>query len=148
MAGITVLVLFSGWRGLMRPQTAGAGATAPLGAVALLLLGVLVGLGSALTGTGGPVLVIPLLMLLRQPVAFAVVAAQAIQLPVALASGTVHAIEGRLDLGLAALCGLLMLVGSIAGQRAAAGLDMRELQRFVSLLLLAVGTWFAWLLLN
>ena len=69
------------------------------------------------------------------------------QLPVALASSTVHAIEGRLDLPLAALCGVLMLAGSIAGQRAAAGLDMRELQRFVSLLLLTVGAWFAWLLL-
>lgn len=148
MAGITVLVLFSGWRGLMRPASAMSAAAAPLGTAALLMLGVLVGLGSALTGTGGPVLVIPLLMLLRQPVAFAVVAAQAIQLPVALASSTVHAIEGRLDLQLAALCGLLMLVGSIAGQRAAAGLDMRELQRFVSLLLLAVGGWFAWLLLG
>jgi uncharacterized membrane protein YfcA len=148
MAGITVLVLFSGWRGLMRPESATSAAAAPLGTAALLMLGVLVGLGSALTGTGGPVLVIPLLMLLRQPVAFAVVAAQAIQLPVALASSTVHAIEGRLDLQLAALCGLLMLVGSIAGQRAAAGLDMRELQRFVSLLLLAVGAWFAWLLLT
>ena len=113
----------------------------------LLALGVAVGLGSALTGTGGPVLVLPLLMLLRQPVVFAVVAAQAVQLPVALASSTVHAVEGRLDLGLAGLCGLLMLAGSIAGQRAAAGLDMRQLQRFVSLLLLAVGAWFAWLLL-
>jgi uncharacterized membrane protein YfcA len=115
--------------------------------VALLALGTLVGLGSALTGTGGPVLVIPLLMLLRQPVAFAVVAAQAVQFPVALASSTVHAIEGRLDLSLAVLCGGLMLLGSIAGQRAAGELDVRQLQRMVSLLLLAVGAWFAWLLL-
>jgi uncharacterized membrane protein YfcA len=87
-------------------------------------------------------------MLLRQPLAFAVVAAQAIQLPVALASSTVHAIEGRLDLSLALLCGVLMLAGSIAGQRAAALLDVRQMQRMVSLLLLAVGAWFAWLLLN
>lgn len=146
MTGVTLLVLFSGWRGL-RASTMASEPAAPLGTPVLLALGVAVGLGSALTGTGGPVLVLPLLMLLRQPVGFAVVAAQAVQLPVALASSTVHAIEGRLDLRLAALCGLLMLAGSIAGQRAAAGLDMRQLQRFVSLLLLAVGAWFAWLLL-
>ena len=79
---------------------------------------------------------------------FAVVAAQAIQLPVALASSTVHAIEGRLDLRLALLAGLLMLAGSIAGQRAATRLDVLQLQRLVSMLLLAVGAWFAWLLLN
>jgi uncharacterized membrane protein YfcA len=143
---VTLLVLFSGWRGL-RAAAAAPATGAPLGTPLLLALGVAVGLGSALTGTGGPVLLLPLLMLLRQPVGFAVIAAQAVQLPVALSSSAVHAIEGRLDLWLAALCGLLMLAGSLAGQRAAAGLDMRQLQRFVSLLLLAVGSWFTWLLL-
>ena len=148
MAGVTVLVLFSGWRGLRRPAASVPPAAEPLAARALLAVGVVVGMGSALTGTGGPVLVLPLLMLLRQPVLFAVVAAQAIQLPVALASSTVHAIEGRLDLRLALLFGLLMLAGSIAGQRAATRLDTLQLQRLVSMLLLAVGAWFAWLLLS
>lgn len=147
MTGVTVLVLFSGWRGLRR-STITESAAAPLAAPMLLALGVLVGLGSALTGTGGPVLVLPLLMLMRQPLVFSVVAAQAIQLPVALASSTVHALEGRLDLRLAASCGVLMLAGSIAGQRAATRLDTRQLQRLVSMLLLAVGAWFAWLLLT
>lgn len=147
MAGITMLVLFAGWRGLNGAPAASEPA-APLGPTALLALGALVGLGSALTGTGGPVLVIPILMLLRQPVVFAVVAAQAIQLPVALTSSTVHALEGRLELRLAALCGVLMLAGSIAGQRAARELDVRQLQRMVSVLLLAVGAWFVWLLVT
>lgn len=148
MAGVTALVLFSGWRGLRRPAAVAHPAHPPLPGSALLGLGALVGMGSALTGTGGPVLVIPLLMLLGQPVLFAVVAAQAIQLPVALASSTVHALAGRLDLGLALLCGVLMLAGSIAGQRAAMRLDTRQLQRLVSVLLLTVGAWFAWLLFN
>ena len=146
MLGVTLLVFFAGWRGLYPPAVAAA-PVEPLSMTALLALGVLVGVGSALTGTGGPVLVIPLLMLLRQPVSFAVVAGQASQFPVALASSTVHALEGRLDLWLALICGLLMLVGSIAGQRVAAGLDTRQLQRMVSVVLLAVGAWFAWLLL-
>ncbi len=148
MTGVTVLVLFSGWRGLRRSAASAQPAAEPLSAEALLAVGVLVGMGSALTGTGGPVLVLPLLMLLRQPLLFAVVTAQAIQLPVALASSTVHAIEGRLDLRLALLFGLLMLAGSIAGQRVATRLDTLQLQRLVSMLLLAVGAWFAWLLLN
>lgn len=149
MAGVTVLVLFSGGRGLWRPAAAAAPtADALLSPATLLALGALVGLGSALTGTGGPVLVLPLLMLLGQPVGFAVVAAQAIQLPVALASSMVHAIEGRLEPRLALLAGVLMLLGSIAGQRAATRLDRRQLQRLVSLLLLSVGAWFAWLLLT
>lgn len=147
MAGVTALVLFSGWRGLRAPH-AGTQAGAALPPAALLAVGVVVGIGSALTGTGGPVLVLPLLMLLRQPVIFAVVAAQAVQLPVAIAASAVHALEGRLEPRLALLCGVLMLAGSMAGQRAAMRLDTHQLQRLVSMLLLAVGAWFGWLLLN
>lgn len=148
MAGVTALVLFSGWRGLWGAKSSATPGAAPLSATALAAIGLLVGMGSALTGTGGPVLVLPLLMLLRQPVMFAIVAAQAIQLPVALAASTVHAIEGRLEPRLALLCGVLMLVGSLAGQRAAMRLDTHQLQRLVSALLLAVGAWFAWLLVS
>jgi len=147
LAAVTALVLFAGWRGLAAPSHAAAPGPA-LGTAALALLGLAVGVGSALTGTGGPVLLLPLLMLLRQPLPFAVVAAQAIQLPVALASSAVHGLEGRLDLRLAGLCGVLLLAGALAGRRAAAGLALRRLQRMVSLLLLAVGIWFAWLLLG
>ncbi|MDM0043044.1 sulfite exporter TauE/SafE family protein [Variovorax dokdonensis] len=149
MAGVTALVLFSGWRGL-RTSRANAPhiAAEPLPPLALLVVGALVGVGSALTGTGGPVLVLPLLMLLRQPVLFAVVAAQAIQLPVAIAASAVHAFEGRLEPRLALMCGALMLAGSLLGQRAAMRLDTRQLQRLVSALLLGVGLWFTWLLLT
>jgi uncharacterized membrane protein YfcA len=147
MAGVTALVLFAGVRGVLASRgSAVAADVSPLGMSAMLALGLLVGLGSAITGTGGPVLVLPLLLLLRQPVLVAVVAAQAVQLPVALASSAVHLAAGRLDAPLALLCGALLLAGSLAGQRAAAGLDLRQLQRMVSLLLLAVGGWFAWLL--
>jgi uncharacterized membrane protein YfcA len=150
MAGVTALVLISGWRGLRasRSNAAAPVVGAPLSPVSLLAVGVLVGMGSALTGTGGPVLVLPLLMLLRQPLLMAVVAAQAIQLPVAIAASAVHAIEGRLEPRLALLCGVLMLIGSMVGQRAAMRLDTRQLQRLVSLLLLGVGAWFVWLLLH
>lgn len=146
MMGVMLLVLFAGWRGLQSAAIAAKPADSPSAAV-LFVLGMLVGFGSALTGTGGPVLIIPLLMLMRQPVSFAVVAAQAIQLPVALASSVVHAMEGRLDFRLALICGLLMLIGSIAGQRVAAGWNVRQLQRMVSILLLAAGGWFACILL-
>ena len=144
MAGVTVLVLVAGWRGL-QPAGVIAATIEPPSRIVLLALGSLVGLASALTGTGGPVILLPLLMLMRQPVIFAVAAAQIIQLPVALASGAVHAFDGRLDFTLALTCGVFMLAGSIAGQRAAARLDVREIQRAVSILLLALGGWFLWI---
>jgi len=144
---VMLLVLFAGWRGL-RPLDVAVTPAAFLSTRSLFMLGALIGFGSALTGTGGPVLILPLLMLMRQPLPFAVIAAQAIQFPIAIASSTVHALEGRLDIRLALICGVLMLLGSFAGQRAAAALNVAQLQRMVALLLLAVGLWFGWLLLR
>lgn len=146
LAGVAALVLFAGWRGL-RARGAQAGPAPLLPAPQLALAGLAVGAGSALTGTGGPVLLLPLLMLRRQRVDFAVAAAQAVQLPVALTSGAVHAAAHRLDWRLALACGVVMLAGSIAGQRLARRLDRAQLQRAVSVLLLAVGVWFVGLLL-
>jgi len=146
MAGVTALVLLAGWRGLRAAPHAAAGEIT-LRPPILAVLGLVVGMGSALTGTGGPVLLLPLLMLLRQPLLFAVVAAQAVQLPVALSAGAVHALAGRLDWPLAGLCGVLLLAGSLAGQRMARRLPVHRLQRGVSVLLLVTGVWFAWLLL-
>lgn len=148
LAGVTALVLLAGWRGL-RPSAGASAASAPmLGAAPLTALGAVVGLGSALTGTGGPVLLLPLLMLLRQPLVFAVAAAQAVQLPVAISASTVHALAGRLDWRLALMCGLLLMIGSLAGQRAARRLPVAQLQRAVAVLLLATGGWFAVLILK
>ena len=146
LGGVTALVLFAGVRGLMA-QDRQAEPAPLLPTPVLVALGVLVGIGSALTGTGGPVLLLPLLLLCRQRIDFAVVAAQAVQLPVALTSSAVHAAAHRLDWSLAAACGVLMLLGSLAGQHLARGLDRQRLQRLVSGLLLAVGAWFCWLLL-
>lgn len=146
LGGVTALVLLAGWRGLRAaPEPAASGIT--LRPAALAALGLVVGAASALTGTGGPVLLLPALMLLRQPLLFAVVAAQAVQLPVALSASAVHALAGRLDVTLAGLCGVLLLAGSLAGQRAARRLPVHRLQRGVAVLLLATGAWFAWLLL-
>ena len=145
MGGLTALVLLAGWRGLRAAPHMAAGEVT-LGSAALAALGLAVGVGSALTGTGGPVLLLPALMLLRQPLLFAVAAAQAVQLPVALAASAVHAAAGRLDWALAALCGVLLLAGALAGQRAARDLPVARLQRAVAALLLGTGAWFAWLL--
>ncbi|WP_295535296.1 sulfite exporter TauE/SafE family protein [uncultured Pseudacidovorax sp.] len=148
LAGVTALVLLAGWRGL-RPSAASVHDGTPTpGTGALAALGAVVGAGSALTGTGGPVLLLPLLMLLRQPLVFAVAAAQAVQLPVAVSASTVHALAGRLDWRPALMCGLLLMAGSLLGQRAARRLPIAQLQRGVAVLLLATGGWFALLILK
>lgn len=140
MVGVAALVLLAGWRGL-RGGGAQAASARTLGGVPMAALGALVGTGSALTGTGGPVLLIPLLLLCRQPIALTVAAAQAIQLPIALAATAAHALAGALDLAAGSFVGLLLLAGALAGHRVARALPARRLQQAVSVLLLGVGIW-------
>lgn len=116
----------------------------PLSAAAMAALGLAVGLGSGLTGTGGPVLLVPLLMLWRQPLHQTVAAAQAIQLPVALCATATHSLAGAMDWWLACTLGLLLLAGSLAGQWASQRMALGLLQKLVAVLLLVTGLWFAW----
>ena len=132
LAALALLALASGLRGL-RP--AGAAASDPLS----LRAG-----GSALTGTGGPVLLVPLLLLWRQPMLRTVAAAQAIQLPIALCASAAHWASGSLDLVLAASLGLLLLGGSLAGQWCARRIRVHWLQQLMSVLLVVTGGWLAW----
>ncbi|HYF17141.1 MAG TPA: sulfite exporter TauE/SafE family protein [Ramlibacter sp.] len=146
LAGIGLLALSSGgrslWQAMRGAQRAQPGAELSTGALAALGGGV--GLASGLTGTGGPVVLVPALVLLRQPTALVVAAAQAIQLPVALTAGAAHVASGALDLPLALLLGALLLAGSFLGQGAARRLPVARLQLIVSLLLVGVGLWFGW----
>lgn len=146
MGGLAVLALASGLWGLRcRPHEHTGRAPLPL--AAMVLLGLAVGLGSALTGTGGPVLLVPLLLLAGQPLRNIVPPAQAIQLPVALCAATGHALAGALDLKLATALGAVLLVGSLAGQWAAPRTPALALHRLVCVLLILTGAWFAWRLL-
>ena len=147
LAGLAALSLASGLWGLRRAPLQ-HGDSKPLGDLAMATLGAVVGLGSALTGTGGPVLLVPLLMLAGQPLRNIVPAAQAIQLPVALCAATGHALAGALDLRLALPVGAVLLVGSLAGQWSAPRTPALTLHRLVCVLLILTGGWLAWRLLS
>jgi uncharacterized membrane protein YfcA len=105
----------------------------------LPLLGLLVGCGSAWSGTGGPVMLLPLLTLLGRPLPLALGAAQRVQLPVALAASAVNLWAGRLDVALGCGLGLLVLAGWLAGRRLAQRLPLAGLQRAVALALVGTG---------
>ena len=143
LAALALLALASGLRGL-RPASAAASDPLSLRAATAVVVGFAVGAGSALTGTGGPVLLVPLLMLWRQPMLRTVAAAQAIQLPLALCASAAHWASGSLDLVLAASLGLLLLGGSLAGQWCARRIKVHWLQQLVSVLLVVTGGWLAW----
>ncbi|HEY8710648.1 MAG TPA: sulfite exporter TauE/SafE family protein [Burkholderiaceae bacterium] len=111
---------------------------------ALAGLGLFVGAGSAVSGTGGPVLILPLLMLLGVPLRSAISLAQGVQLPVAIAASGVYAIAGRLDVRLAVGLGVLLMAGSWLGYRLAEVVPSVGLKRVVAVGLIATGVAYGW----
>lgn len=142
-AWIGLLALGSGAHALWRLRQAVPPVDRPWpGTAAMLALGLGVGVGSALSGTGGPVMLLPLLMLMRRPLSRAIVAAQVIQLPIALAASGAHALAGRLDLRLGAAIAIALLAGAWAGRRLARGARPRPLLAATAAVLLLTGAWF------
>lgn len=140
---VAVLAIVSGvhaWATLMASRPERSLPPTPV----LATLGLIVGVGSAVSGTGGPVLMLPLLMLLGVPLRGAIVLAQGVQLPVAIAASGVHAVAGRLDIRLALGLGLLLMIGSWLGYRLAEVVPSVALKRVVALGLVATGVAYGW----
>lgn len=114
-----------GERGLSAPGLTGIGAGT--------------GLVSALTGTGGPLVLVPVLVWLDAPVLAAIGLGQAIQLPVALAATAANWLGGTFDVrpSLALACGLAL--GTWLGAKAAHALPAPALRKTVAALLVVVG---------
>ena len=123
-----------------RPPAAVVGCSMHMGTLASVGVGAVVGFASTLTGTGGPVLALPLLLLLGVPVLPAIGASQLLQLPVAASGTLAHLPSGRVDIGLGLMLGLIETVGLTLGVRVAHALSPRRLGRLVALALIGAGT--------
>jgi uncharacterized membrane protein YfcA len=140
---IAVFVIFSGANAL-RPDHAGAVENSALdGRVNLLLIGVVTGLGSAMSGTGGPLLLVPILIWLKVPVLTAIGLSQAIQLPIATLATAGNLIYGQLDFLFGAVVAAGLTAGSFAGAHAAHMVSQAVLKRVVAVVLIAVGLYIA-----
>jgi uncharacterized membrane protein YfcA len=136
---IGVAVLLSGLRSLTGSRPNEVAESRVLGPSWLAVIGLFVGLGSALTGTGGPVLLVPLLIWLRLPVLTVVGLSQAVQVPIALCATIGTLAYGHLDLMLGGLLSAGVIGGSATGARIAHKLPRPMLTRIVGLVLLVVG---------
>lgn len=134
---IGALVSFSGIHALYSP---GESSTARvLGPGALVAIGAVTGFGSALTGTGGPLLLVPLLVWMGQPVLVSIGLSQVIQIPISVMATTGNAAYGRVDLVLALMVAALLVVGVIAGARLAHTVSPAALKRVVAWVMVGVG---------
>ncbi len=135
---LATLIVFSGYNALSK-HSPDANTLQTLNKAALITIGVGVGFGSSLTGTGGPVLLVPLLLLLGFMPLAAVGISQAIQLPIAIFATIGFMLYGQIDFYLGLTLGLVQSVGVIFGAIIAHTLPQEKLLRVVAITLIGVG---------
>jgi uncharacterized protein len=137
-AAIGVLLLAGGLYALRTPRSALTRRVA-LAPVTLLALGGGTGFVSAMTGAGGAVMLLPLLLLLDTPVLAAIGLGQAIAIPIAGLASLVNLAAGLVDLWLAAGLAAALALGIAIGTPIAHALPQRLLRRLLGLVVVLAG---------
>jgi uncharacterized membrane protein YfcA len=114
------------------------GKTRP-GRAATVLIGIAVGFGSALTGTGGPVLLVPVLLALGVDALTTVAAGQLISVPLVAFASLGYASNHAVNVHWGVELGVLAAVGVVAGAALARRAAPSLLHRTASYTLLVVG---------
>ncbi len=146
-AVIALLLLFAGYYAL-RPTALTDDRENKLGPVALLAIGAVTGFGSAMTGTGGPLILVPLLLWLRFPVLTAVGLSQAAQFPLASVATAGNVMLGAVDFTIGAAIGAGLVCGVAIGAKAAHAVAPDLMKRVVAWVIIAVGVFIAARLAN
>ncbi len=135
---IALFVMFSGANALRAGR--GVPARAPRHpATKLVAIGAVTGAGSTRTGTGGPLILIPILLWLDVSALTAIGLAQAIQLPIAAFATVGNLAYGHFDLTLGIVVGAALAAGAFAGAHGAHRVPQAVLKRIVALVLVAIG---------
>ncbi|MDE0308529.1 MAG: sulfite exporter TauE/SafE family protein [Acidiferrobacterales bacterium] len=137
---VAALVIVSGIRALGRDasKSAGSGIEKTAGSV-LVLVGFLVGYGSSISGTGGPLLLVPTLLLLDFPVLAAVGLSMAIQIPISPFATLGHVIHGSVNWPLAIPIGIGVSAGITLGAVIAHRITPLTMERTVATVMLISG---------
>ncbi len=108
----------------------------------LIVLGFVLGFGSALTGTGGPVLLLPIFLFLRVPVLISLGVAQVVQLPIAVFATAGFLKNGNVDFELGTILGFVQAVAVLGGAKLAHALPKSTLQKVVSVALVGASIFY------
>lgn len=139
-AAIALLALVAGVNALRQSrQVATGSASSVTPRSALIGSGVVTGGLSALTGTSGPLVLIPLLLRLEIPILTSLGLAQAIQLPIAAMATTGHWLAGTAEPRLGIVLGIGLGIGTWGGAQLAHRIAHDALRVIVSILLISVG---------
>jgi uncharacterized membrane protein YfcA len=111
----------------------------PHGPLTLLAVGAASGFGSGLSGAGGPLFCVPLMVILGFAPLTAIGVSQVLQIVAALSGSAASIQDGRIDFALAAWVALFELAGVAAGVRLAHSVSSTVLRRLAAALCIAVG---------
>jgi uncharacterized protein len=132
------LIIFSGLNALYK-QPLTENDNFALSKIQLILIGLGVGFGSSLTGTGGPVLLVPILIFLDIPALAAIGVSQVIQLPVAIFASIGFGLYGKIDFELGTTIGIIQAIGVVFGAWIAHSIPSKQLHKIVAFTIIAVG---------
>jgi len=135
---IGLFVLFAGARALKRPTKTNQ-SKAITGSIVLIFIGFFTGAGSAISGTGGPLVLIPIMVSLKIAAHTAVGLSQAIQLPVASLATFGNFLYGTIDYHIAGTISGGLAIGGAIGAKIAHLISAIKMSLMVSWVLLFVG---------
>jgi uncharacterized membrane protein YfcA len=133
-----LLTLLSGLNSL-RPQIHAESDHAKLSPPLLVAVGTVAGFLSSLTGTGGPLVLVPVLLSMRLGALASVGLSQIFQLPVAIAATVGNLVYGILDLTLGAILAVTLSGGSWFGAKLAHAVPRMTLRAIVCGALVVIG---------
>lgn len=136
--GLGLLTFFSGVNALRTPHVEHLPQHG-LSGTTMAAIGGFTGFASSVTGTGGPLVLVPILVAASLPVLTAVGLSQIIQVPIAIAATVGNVLYGKLDLTLAATLAVSLTIGSWFGAKLAHSVPRHILRRIVSVVLVVVG---------
>ena len=133
-----LLTLLSGLNSL-RPRIRAENDHAKLSHGILFTIGAATGFLASLTGTGGPLVLVPILLAMRLGVLASVGLSQIFQLPVAIAATAGNVVYGKLDLALGVILAASLSGGSWFGAKFAHAVPQATLRSIVSSALVLIG---------
>jgi uncharacterized membrane protein YfcA len=136
--GIGFLILASGLDALFRTGRH-QHIEPPSNNIELISIGFITGIGSALTGTGGPLLLIPILLWRKTPILIAIGLSQAVQVPISLTATISNMAHSEVDFSLGLSLALFLGFGAILGAKFVHILPIIFLKKMVGTILVMVG---------
>ena len=133
---VSICVAFAGISSLRKPASGGGGLPEP---GILAGMGVVTGFFSAISGTGGPLIGLPLLLWKNMDVRRALLLAQVAQLPVAGTATLVNGYSGSFEFMRAGILGAAIVMGMLVGISISRQIETRVLRNFIAWCMIIVG---------